>query len=187
MTCYLDPPVALIKLGWSLNDLKLAITSTFWQIQIFFTCITRFWQICERLFTSTSAKLSPILNNSPLAPQFDIFLYDFKRTLKAGFLQKKVLSALLIHLFIEMTFHLHNHYYKIFRGFRTVLQLHFWIKFFERLQTKQISSDVLLSLLKSQKKMLFTYTLTVLYRHNFYHSLSSKVTLEINFNIYFRC
>lgn len=79
-----------------------------------------------------------------------------------------------------MTFHLHNHYYKIFRGFRTVLQLHFWIKFFERLQTKQISSDVLLSLLKSQKKMLFTYTLTVLYRHNFYHSLSSKVTLEIN-------
>ena len=35
--------------------------------------------------------------------------------------------------------------------------------------------------------MLFTYTLTVLYRHNFYHSLSSKVTLEINFNIYFRC
>ena len=58
--------------------------------------------------------------------------------------------------------------------------MHFWIKFFERLQTKQISSDVLLSLLKSQKKMLFTYTLTVLYRHNFYHSLSSKVTLEIN-------
>lgn len=28
--------------------------------------------------------------------------------------------------------------------------------------------------------MLFTYTLAVLYRHNFYHSLSSKVTLEIN-------
>lgn len=71
--------------------------------------------------------------------------------MKAGFLQKKVL-----------------------------LQLHFWIKFFERLQTKQISSDVLLSLLKSQKEMLFTYTLTVLYRHDFYHSLSSKVTLEIN-------